>query len=165
MMRLSAPARQALWILAVAALAIVLFVGGRPGSGPRTDEERVGDLAREFACPECSGQSVAESNAAAAINVRQEIARQVDDGRTDPEIRERIRDQFGERVLLSPPKTGFTSLVWVVPVAVAVCAFAGLGLVFWRWRTPLGGATDGPSDDDRDLVARFLAEREELTRS
>ncbi len=163
MMRLSRPLRQALWILAAATLAIVLFVGAADTGTPRTDEERAGLLAREFACPECSGQSVAESNATAAVNVRQEIARQVDEGRTDAEIRERIRTQFGEEVLLAPPKTGFTSLVWVVPVAVAVCAFAALGLVFWRWRSPMAEGS-GPTADDRDLVDRFLAERDEVTR-
>ena len=159
-MRLSRPLRQALWLVALATLAITLFLGSRSDGRPRSDEDRVSSLATQFACPECEGQSVAQSNAPAALNIRTAIAQMVDEGRTDGEIRALIADRFQERVLLVPEGEGVVALVWAVPVAVGVVALAGLVVVFRRWRQPLARPA---TDADRDLVARFLAERAELT--
>ena len=151
----------ALWGVVLGVVAVALSIGVVAGGGPRSDEERTRDLAEEFACPQCAGQSVAESATPSAVNVRQEIARLVDGGATDAEVRARITDRFGDDVLLAPPGRGVVSLVWVVPVAVAVVSVAALGLVLWRWRDPLG---DGdPDDADVDLVTAFLAERAEAT--
>jgi cytochrome c-type biogenesis protein CcmH len=152
--------RQALWIAAAATLAITLFLGSRSDGRPRTAEARVEALSEVFACPECSGQSVAQSTAPAALNIRAAIAQMVDEGRTDGEIRALIADRFQERVLLVPDGDGVVGLVWAVPVAVGVVAGAALVVVFRRWRQPLARPA---TDDDRDLVARFLAERDELT--
>jgi cytochrome c-type biogenesis protein CcmH len=150
-----------LWGVVLGVVAVTLSIGVVAGGGPRTDEERTRDLAVEFACPQCAGQSVAESTTPAAVNVRQEIARLVDAGATDAEVRARITDRFGDDVLLAPSGRGVVALVWVVPVAVALISVAALGIVLWRWRSPLG---DGdPDDADVDLVASFLAERAEAT--
>jgi len=151
----------ALWVVALGAIAVALSVGMIADGGPRTDEQRARDLAEEFACPQCAGQSVAESTTPAAVNVRQEIARLVDAGATDAEVRARITDRFGNEVLLAPPSQGVVSLVWVVPVAVGVVSVAALGFVLWRWRDPL--ADGDPDAADEDLVASFLAERAEAT--
>lgn len=158
-MKLSRSLRQVLWVLAAATFVVTLFLGSRGDGGPRTDAERVDSLAHAFACPECAGQSVAQSNAPAAQNIRTAIAQFVDEGRTDGEIAALLQDRFGERVLLNPQSDGATGLVWVVPVVVGVVALAGLVLVFLRWRRPLGGAV---SDADRELVSEFLAERAEI---
>ena len=159
-MKLSRPLRQALWVVALATLAITLFLGSRSDGRPRSDEDRVTALSTQFACPECEGQSVAQSNAPAALNIRTAIAQMVDEGRSDDEIRALIVDRFQERVLLVPEGEGVVALVWAVPVAVGVVALAGLVVVFRRWRQPLARPA---TDADRDLVARFLAERDELT--
>jgi cytochrome c-type biogenesis protein CcmH/NrfF len=60
---------------------------------------------------------------------------------------------------LVPRATGFDSLVWVLPVAVLVCAIAGLGLAFARWR---GQRIGDPTVDDAALVARLLDDGDDL---
>ena len=56
--------KQWLWFGLVASMAFLLFVASFDDGGVATDGERVQQLSESFACPECAGQSVAESNAA-----------------------------------------------------------------------------------------------------
>jgi cytochrome c-type biogenesis protein CcmH len=113
----------------------------------------VADLSEEIACPVCGGESVAQSNAPAAINIRSVISQQVDAGRTDDEIRAYLARQYGEDQLLRPRGEGVSALVWVLPVVAVVAAAAGLVVAFRRWSH---GTVPAPSDEDRELVARFL---------
>jgi cytochrome c-type biogenesis protein CcmH len=144
--------------IAWAALAVVLITGFAigifDGGGPRSDAQRVPDLSEEIACPVCGGESVAQSNAPAALNIRKDIARQVDQGRTDGEIRTYLAQQFGDDKLLRPKGEGVATLVWAVPVVAAILAGAGLVVVFRRWAAE-GELT--PTPEDRELVARYLA--------
>jgi len=142
------------WAALVVVVATAFAVGASSGGGPRTDAERVQALSEEIACPVCQGESVAQSNAPAALNIRREIARSVDAGRSDDEIRAFLARQYGEEQLLRPRGEGLSALVWVVPVVAVVVAATGLVLVFRRWAAP---EVAPPSEEDRALVARFLA--------
>ena len=101
---------------------------------PRSNAERVEHIASTVQCPTCRGQAVSDSASPAAANIRREIARQVEAGATDDEIRSYLADRFGDQILLNPPRSGFAALVWVLPVAGLVAALAGLVAAFRRWR-------------------------------
>jgi cytochrome c-type biogenesis protein CcmH len=119
------------------ALALVVtgaLIVGTTGGGRRTDAERVQSIARSVRCPTCRGQSVADSDAPAAANVRKDIERRVADGQSDDEIRGALADRFGDSILLTPPSRGVAGLVWVLPVLGTVIAFVGVALAFRRWR-------------------------------
>jgi cytochrome c-type biogenesis protein CcmH len=147
--------RQAVaWAALVVVVVTAFAIGAAPGVGPRTDAERVTALSEEIACPVCQGESVAQSNAPAALNIRREIARSVDAGRTDDEIRAFLAGRYGEQQLLRPRGEGLSALVWIVPVVAVVLAAAGLVVVLRRWSRPDSAP---PTDEDRQLVARFLA--------
>lgn len=153
--RLDRRRRQALsWAAVVIVVATALAIGTFQGRTPRTAAEREQSLAQEIACPVCGGQSVAQSNAPAAQNIRNSIAQMVDAGRTDDEIRTYLAQQFGEATLMRPKGEGLSTLVWAVPVIVAVVAVSGLVVVFRRWSAKEGQA---PTPEDRELVARFLS--------
>jgi cytochrome c-type biogenesis protein CcmH len=140
------------WALLAAVVAVALVVGTAGGDGePSSREERVMALAADFRCPTCRGQSVADSDAPAAAAIRQEIARQVGEGRSDDEIRDYVLERY-PRSQQVPPRSGLAGLVWVLPVAAAVAAGAGLVLAFRRWRVAPGAAA--PSPEDRVLVER-----------
>ena len=162
MMRLGARARRVLWLLAVVCLVGVFALAGRGDGKPPTAAERIEGLARQFACPECAGQSVASSNAPAAQNIEAALTEMVTEGRSDAEIRARIVDRFGQRVSLVPASDGLVGLVWVIPVVVGLLAVAALASALWRWRRSIG-ADGTASEADRALVERFLAERRDLT--
>jgi len=161
-MRLGRVARQVLWVLAIALLVGILAVAGRGDGEPPTNEERVEALSARFACPECSGQSVANSTAPAAQNIRRAVTEMVGQGATDEQIRARIVDRFGERVSLIPAADGLVGLVWVVPVVVAVLAVAAIVLVLVRWRRTIGDEGRASAEDEA-LVDSFLAERQDAT--
>ena len=118
----------ALALIVIAALVI----GTRP-TGERTPAERAQDIAATVACPACSGQSVASSDAPAAQNLRNEIERRVAAGESDDDIRAAIEARFPGS-LLNPPRSGTAGLVWVIPVVAVVAAGAGLTFAFVRWR-------------------------------
>lgn len=124
------------WLPWLALLAVVVsaIVVGTSDRDARTAEERAADIADSVRCPTCRGQSVADSDAPAAANVRTEIARRVAEGETDDEIRAALADRFGDSILLNPPRSGVAGMVWVLPVVGLVGAVAGLAVAFRRWR-------------------------------
>ena len=141
------------WAAMAVIVVVALAVGATRDEGPTTNAERVYDVARTIACPECSGQSVAESDISVSREIRRDIAARIEAGQTDDQIRAYYADRFGEEVLLTPSASGATGLVWVLPVVAAVAALAGLVLVFLRWRSRPARAA---SDADRALVDAAL---------
>jgi cytochrome c-type biogenesis protein CcmH len=137
----------------MAALVVVALAVGGSGGEASTDADRVFALSRAIACPQCDGQPVAESQSPVAQEIRADIARRVDAGETDEQIRGYYADTYGQRVLLRPTSEGVAGLVWVLPVASAVAGIAVLAVVSRRWsRRPLPAA----SETDAELVARAL---------
>lgn len=143
------------WSAMAVVVVVALAVGSIGGAEPPTNAERVVSLTRAIRCPQCAGQSVAESDVAVSREIRRDIASRVEQGQTDEDILAYYSSDtvFGPDALLSPPSEGVGGLVWVLPVVVAVAALAVLGLAFRRWAGPGVRATD----DDRQLVARALA--------
>ena len=143
------------WVAIVAAAVGLLLVATIDSGGAETDAERIQRLSDSFACPQCQGESVSESNAAVAATIRDFIADQVAAGATDEEIRDDLIAGYGARVLLTPPAEGIASLVWVLPVLVLTGGAAAAAAVFTR-RKPYDTSV---SDADRELVEQALARR------
>lgn len=135
----------AMALLVVGALAIA----GSGGGGERTVAGRVDAIAAEVRCPTCEGLSVAESESAASRTIRDDIRRRVEGGESDGEIRAYLVSRFGKDILLRPEASGVSGLVWALPVAVGVCALAGLFVAFRRSRARVDVEL---SDADRVLV-------------
>src|SRR5690606_29052673 len=136
-------------------VVVALIRAGVDEGAPRTDEERVQDIASTLKCPTCRSQSVAGSDSPAARAIRTEIARRVQDGQSSDQIRSAIEGTFDD-VQLVPGRSGVEGLVWVLPVVALVLGLAGVAAAFARWRrTPLTHA----SDADRALVEDALSER------
>jgi cytochrome c-type biogenesis protein CcmH len=139
-----------------AVLVVALVIGAQGRSGPMTEAQRVKHIASEIRCPTCRNQSAAESDAAAAKAVRDEIDRRVRAGQSNGEIVAFMVSRYGSDILLKPPSSGVASLVWALPVVAVVVALAGLAVVFRRWRARPNVEV---SAEDRALVEREL-ERE-----
>ncbi len=125
--------RRLSWVALVMVVGVALVVGTRDDGGAPTRDERAQSLAERFRCPTCKGQSVADSDAPASEFIRDEIDRQLGEGRSDDEIEAYLVSRYGSSVLLTPPRSGIAALVWVVPVAALVLASAGLVVAFRRW--------------------------------
>lgn len=142
------------WVVLAVVLTSALVVGSTGVTGPSTDAERANSLARTLLCPECAGQTVAESDIIVSREIRRDILRRIEEGQTDEAIRQAYVDAYGQDILASPPTSGTSALVWALPVLGLAAAGVGLWLAFRRWRVDGGAAV---SDADRSLVAAALA--------
>ena len=139
----------AIAVVAVAVLSVATF-GSR--SAP-TAQDRVNAISSTVKCPVCAGESVMESNAPASVEIRRQIAEQVQQGMTDDQIRSYYAAKYGEAILLTPSASGVNALVWILPVVALAIGIAVLVIVFRRWsNVPEQHATDA----DRALVDAAL---------
>lgn len=81
-----------------------------------TLEDQVADISGELMCPVCEGQSVAESNAQLARDMRAIIKTKLLEGNTKEEIIDYFISSYGETILASPPPRGFSVILWLLPV-------------------------------------------------
>ncbi|MHB1917197.1 MAG: cytochrome c-type biogenesis protein CcmH [Acidimicrobiales bacterium] len=130
---------RASFVLALAVLAAALVVGsGVTSSAAPTAAQRAAALETQIRCPSCEDVSVAQSSASSAIAVRHEVERLASAGMSDHAIEQRLVAQYGSSILLSPPDSGLSSLVWLLPLVAGLVAVGGLGVFFWRrsrsWR-------------------------------
>jgi cytochrome c-type biogenesis protein CcmH len=133
-------------------LAVALVVGLQADDSTRTNDDRAHAIADGLKCPTCRSQSVADSDAPVSKEIRADIARRIEAGETDEEIRAYLIGRFGEDIVLTPRSSGVTGLVWIIPVVALVLATAGLVFAFRRWRDrePMSA-----TEDDRELVERI----------
>jgi cytochrome c-type biogenesis protein CcmH len=130
---------RASFVLALVALTAALVIGsGVTSAGAPSAAQRATALDTQIRCPSCEDISVAQSTASSAIAVRREVARLAASGASDQAIEQRLVAQYGPSILLSPPDSGLSSLVWLVPLVAGILALAALGALFWRrsrsWR-------------------------------
>lgn len=94
-------------------------------------EDQVNAIAGDLMCPVCEGQTVAESNALLAQQMREIIRERLRRGENREQILAFFVTQFGESVLATPPKRGATLALWLAPLAVFALGTAGV-LVYLR---------------------------------
>ena len=137
------------WLtIAVVGVSTLVFAAVDQGA-PTTNADRAYELAKDFACPVCQGQSIAESDVVVARNIRREIRVWVDEGRSDDFIRDQLVANFGEDIDYTPPSDGITALVWILPIVAGAVAGGGLVLAFRKWRLE---SDLEASDEDTALV-------------
>ena len=148
-------AKRSWWWIVVAALGLALLSVATfdTSDGPANNNERMVSLAGQFACPVCSGQSIAESDVPIAREIQKEIRSRLDQGQTDGQIRTYLGGLYPD-MDLRPKASGVTGLVWFLPVFVFVLAIAGLAAVFRRWRNETPSVA---TDADRAIVEQALA--------
>ena len=92
-------------------------------------EERVKGLAHELRCLVCQNQTIADSNADLAIDLRTQIREQIQAGKTDQQIKDYMVARYGDFVLYRPPVQSNTMLLWIAPFLLLI---GGIGFLFWQ---------------------------------
>ena len=95
-------------------------------------EARVMTLSAELRCLVCQNQTIADSHADLAVDLRNQIRNQLQQGRSEDEIRTYMTDRYGDFVLYKPPFKPATALLWVGPPALLLFALAALFLMLRR---------------------------------
>jgi cytochrome c-type biogenesis protein CcmH len=113
-----------------ACLAISLFVPGailsaqesRPVAADPALEKKVITLSNELRCLVCQNQTIADSNAELAVDLRNQVRKQLSEGKSDREILDYMVQRYGEFVLYRPPLSYKTILLWAGPFALLLIA-------------------------------------------
>ncbi len=95
-------------------------------------EARARDLSKQLRCLVCQNQSIDDSDAELARDLRREVRGQLLAGAGDAEIIQMLRGKYGDYLLLNPPIAPGTYVLWLAPVAVLII---GVGLVLAARRT------------------------------
>lgn len=132
-------------IIVVMAAVVAAMISTRP-----MVEDRVAAIGARIKCPVCQGESIADSPATMASDMMDLIAERVDQGATDQEIVDELLASYSGAVLLDPPFSGQTLVLWLTPILVI--AIGATVIVWWR-RHP------GTTADDQETAAASAPRR------
>ncbi len=119
---------------------------------PVTNKRAV-HLAEQLRCLVCQNQSIADSNAELAVDLRRQINEQIAQGRSDGEIVDFMVQRYGEFVLYRPPLNAVTLLLWFGPVLLFA---AGLTVLIYNLRRRRAQRDEQPLTADQHKQAERL---------
>ncbi|MCR6684777.1 cytochrome c-type biogenesis protein [Pseudoxanthomonas sp.] len=139
------------WIALALLFALSFAASAQPAGDPaplrfrdNAEEVRFHALTAELRCVMCQNQSLADSNAQIAQDMRREVLELMRQGRSDAEVKQFLVDRYGEFVLYRPALERHTWLLWFGPGLVLL---AGAGVV---WHIVRRRAATVPAAGDTD---------------
>ncbi len=111
-------------LLLMAGLATGAFAIDPEGFEDPATQQRYITLIRELRCLKCQGETVADTPAMFAVDIRRQVRGMIEEGRSDEEIRQYMVDRYGELILLKPRSVW----LWLAPAVFLL----GGALVAWR---------------------------------
>ena len=137
--------------LAGAVVALLLCTAGASDPSERLkdpgQEARAEHLFTQLRCIVCQNESIDDSEADLAHDLRQIVRQQVAAGRSDAQIRSFLVDRYGEFILLKPRFSVGNALLWLAPLLIVLSAGA-----FFAVRSRCGGATEAaltPAEEEK----------------
>jgi len=113
------------------ALAAVVVVGLIQGD--RTDEDRARSIGSRVKCPVCQGVAIADSPSETARAMMDVVEERIADGWSDDQIIDYFSERYTDSIVIDPPFSGNTLLVWLLP---ALAVVAGIFMIFTRRKAP-----------------------------
>nr|WP_312270914.1 cytochrome c-type biogenesis protein [Pseudomonas sp.] len=124
------------------------------------ERERFQALTRELRCPKCQNQDLADSNAPIAADLRGEIHRLMNEGKSDEQIINYLVARYGEFVMYRPPVEQRTWLLWYGPAAFLILGFCII-LIIVRRRQQQTLPSNAPlSADEQARLASLLKKKD-----
>ena len=145
-------------LLAVALVAPAAAGEAAPAAEDPVLEKRVIELATELRCLVCQNQSLADSNAPLAVDLRNQIRERMQQGQRESQIVDFMVARYGDFVLYRPPVKGTTALLWFGPILLLAL---GLVVLFVRLRRRRVAAELDLSAVDHERASRLLAPGDE----
>lgn len=145
------PAAALAWGLALFAPGMLLARQALPTAADPVLEARVNALAAELRCLVCQNQSLADSHAALAVDLKNQVREQMRAGRSEREIVDYMTARYGDFILYRPPFKATTWLLWVGPLLLVL----GGGTAYWlSLRSRETGAAEVPLTEARRAAVR-----------
>lgn len=114
-------------------------------------EARARALSRQLRCMVCQNQSIDDSDASLARDLRLIVRERIQAGDSDTQVLEFLTSRYGEFVLLKPSFSGKNSLLWLAPLIVLVAGAGGLVLTFRRRKAAPLEPAPLSADEERRL--------------
>lgn len=112
-------------LLMLLGTSAALAIDEEPAFQDPAMQSRYEAMTRELRCTVCQNQTIADSNASLARDLRREVRRLMAEGRSDQEIRDFLTSRYTDFVLYNPPVKPQTYLLWAAP---ALLVIGGLGV-------------------------------------
>jgi len=123
------------------------------------ERQRYRNLIEELRCPKCQNQNIADSDAPIAMDLRAEIYRMLEEGKSNEQIIDYLVARYGDFVLYKPPVTARTVLLWYGPAGLLAGGFVLLGVIVLRRRGKKATVASGLSADEQQRLAALLSQR------
>lgn len=120
-------------------------------------ESRARELSKGLRCLVCRNESIDESNAGLARDLRLLVRERLVAGDSDEEVIAFVVDRYGEYVLLQPTTTGSNWLLWAAGPLMLILA-AGIGVVYLRGRASAPAAADTLSEEEQARLREIMNE-------
>ncbi|WP_349370735.1 cytochrome c-type biogenesis protein [Salinarimonas sp.] len=152
----------------LAALAIAGFALASPAQALNPSEmlddpaleERAREVSKGLRCLVCQNQSIDDSDAPLAKDLRILVRERLEAGDTNDQVLDFVVARYGDFVLLRPPMNAYTIMLWVGPTLVLIAGAAGLFVTVRRRRIAANAPTaPGLSAEEEATLAKIL-ERE-----
>ncbi|MEO8010718.1 MAG: cytochrome c-type biogenesis protein [Dokdonella sp.] len=114
----------------------------------RAEEQRFQHLARQLRCLVCQNESLADSSADLAKDLRLEVFEQMRQGKSDDEIKHYLTARYSDFVLYNPPLRAGTAVLWFGPLALLLLGAVIVGIIVRRRRAAARTAPAVSSEDD-----------------
>ncbi len=142
----------------VAALLLALALPGHareaaPTAADPQLEKRVMRLAEELRCLVCQNQTIADSNADLAVDLRNQVREQLKSGKSEQDVIDFMVARYGDFVLYRPPVKATTLLLWLGPLLLAAL---GIGMLVRRLNRRRAEVPAALSDAERARAEALL---------
>ena len=150
-------------MVAVAALSAgsVAAAEAEPTAFDPIAHQRVVEVSEQLRCLVCQNQSIAESNAELAVDLRNQVIEQVKAGKTNKEIIDFMVERYGDFVLYKPPFKMTTAILWLGPLALFVIGVGAFYVNLRRRKRLVEEAVKPLSNEEPALAADLLSGRKE----
>ncbi len=108
-------------------------VAQQPSRPANVNEALVYEISAELRCVVCQNLSVADSPSEMAGQMRGIVRERLAAGDSPAQVRAYFVARYGDWILLAPPRTGFTLLVWVAPIVAVLLGVALVSVLIVRW--------------------------------
>jgi len=119
-------------------------------------EERARDISSELRCLVCQNQSIDDSDAALARDLRMLVRERLKAGDSDTQVRDYLVARYGDFILLKPPFKMETLLLWLTPFAVLLAGAVAL-IAFARRRPAQVVASQSLSEAEKNRLQSLLS--------